>query len=69
MSAGEDPSAECGGEGSVASSGHDKRPEIPSVRSRDEVSTIEGVSTFSLGMLVGDMLFTLMILVRAVVSV
>ena len=52
ISAAEDPSAECGGEGSAASSRHDNLPRSPSMSSRNEVWKVEGVSTFSLGVLI-----------------
>ena len=51
ISAAEDPSAKCG-EGSVASSRHDNLPSSPSLASRNEVWKVEGVSTFSLDVLV-----------------
>ena len=53
VSAAEDPSAERGGEGSVACYRHDKSTVFPKRSShRNDAWKVEGVSTFSLGVLV-----------------
>ena len=51
LSAAKDPFAECG-EGLVTSSRYDNLPRSLSIASSNEVWKVEGVSTFSLGVLV-----------------